>query len=417
MNKRHILNITSIIIIAIFLLTPVSQFYFHFIPGNKLHGTERAKKPEWLTPSFFCFKTHKYGISIDYNKLSILKTALNKFQSGAYQKISDDYLTRGSALWDWMVRINNQIAYSIFNQSTLGYSKEVFLGKEKQLMQPMYLDSFNRQKTAKYKLLKKRAKAIKKLQTLLKERNIPLLVSISPNVLELYPELVPDAFLDESRLSRKNSYEITKKLLQKRKVNLIDHQEILSSLKNQFNFRFFEKSGSHWNNVASCIATNNLLQKINELTHKNVKFIPCAPITFEPPHKAEQDLLDIENLLFPKLEKEAPYVPAPEKMYDTPPLRILFIGSSFNFAIQEHLYKRNIADTKLYFYYRQLRDGKGVMHPLNFKKLDWENDILKNDIIILESRLSALGAVGHAFPSHAIRYLKKAQLSNAERDL
>ncbi len=383
-ERKNFLDIFLILTLGLILFIPLSQFKIHLIPKISLQGIADASLPK---------------------KLSIAT-----LKNDSFQKSFENYFMKGNPVWGWLVRINNQISFDIFNQITFNYNAQAFVGKENQLLQPMYLNSFNRQKTPPKNLLLKKAFRLKKLQSLLEKKGVRLLVFTNPNALTLYPELVPSSFVDDSRFSRENSYEIMKRNLSIFDVPLVDSYQLLLSKKNDFEFRFFEPTGSHLNEVGSCISTNYLLDKIKEVTKKHdIKSFPCFPVkNIFPPNGVDKDLLDIANLLFPdKLLHAGHYVPKAKKMHETFPLKLLFVGTSFNFAVQDHLYKRNISNANLYFYYRQLRSGDGTFHVLDKRKIDWENDIFKNDVIILESNYSGLGGVGYSFLSDAIIKLKK----------
>lgn len=392
-TKRKYLDIFCIILLVIILFIPLLEFKFHFTPITTLQGVGEATPPK--------------------------KISISTLKNNAFQKSFENYFMKGNAIWKWLVKTNNQISFDIFNQITFNYGTPAFVGKDNQLLQTMYLNSFNRQKTPPKNLLLKKSYKLKKLQMLLEMKGIKLLIFTNPNALALYPELVPTKFKDDSRFSRENSYEIMIRHLKNLDIPFVDSYQQLLSKKDNFNFRFFEPTGSHLNEVGSCISTNNLLLKIKELTNKKeIKSFPCFPITKTfPPKIEDKDLLDIANLLFPnKLLREGHYVPTPHKMYKTPPLKLLFVGTSFNFAVQDHLYKRNIAKTKLYFYYRQIRSERGTFHILDKRKINWENDIFKNDVIILESNYSGLGGVGYSFLTDAIIKLKK-DLFKTKEDL
>lgn len=339
------------------------------------------------------------------------------FKDGSFQRSFEDYFMRGNPLWGWLVRTCNQIAFSVFNQVTFNYGAPAFIGKDGQLLQAMYLNAFNRRRSLPEKVYLKKVRKIKRLRKLLAERGITLLITVSPNAIELYPELLPSSYIDPSRLSRKNSYDIMRPAIEAEGIDIIDSYQILLGMRDHFPFRFFGKGSAHWNNVASCIATNNIISKISTLTKKELKNFPCSPITYHEPIGDDDDLLKIANILFPKRYTEMmPYAPKAEQLYQTPPIRLLIVGTSFNFALLDHINKRNLADTKFFFYYKSVYTKQLRGSPLNKAKIDWENDIFKNDVIILESNYSGLGAIGYDFLDDAIRKLRYAKLTPAQKE-
>lgn len=392
-NKKQKLNLFFLMLLGAFLCFPLLVKKFKFIPNTKLTGIANVQP---------------------HQKLSIKNLMRNDFQ-----KSYENYFMKSNPLWGYLVKINNQISYNIFNQITFSYGPEALIGLDKSLFQPMYLNSFNRQYTPDNFLLIKKANKLKKLENLLHKKGVKLLVVVNPNNIAMYPEIVPSQFIDNTRLSRENSYEIMKKHLSDLNIPLVDNYELLMKMKNKVNFKFFEPTGSHLNDIGACIGTNNLIKHINkQLPSKHIKSFHCFPIVEKfPPKNEDTDLLKVSNLLFPNmLLRPGHYTPTAKKLYKEPPLKLLFVGTSFNFATQSQLFKRNIAKSKLYFYYRTLRSDRGTFHILDKKKIDWENDVFKNDVIILESNYSGLGGVGYSFISDAIIKLKK-QLFTSEKDI
>mgnify|MGYP001771546864 CR=1 FL=1 len=387
------LNFILLITLLVFLFIPLFVLKFKIIPKTKLNGIADVKPYKKLT----------------YENL----------YSNDFQKSFDNYFMRANALWGYLVKINNELSYRLFNQITFSYGPEAIVGKDGSLIQPMYFNSFNRQFTPDDFLLIKKANKLKKLENLLEKKGVKLLVVVNPNNTAMYSRNIPNKFKDPTRFQRENSYEIMKRYIEKLNIPFVDNYEYLMKMKNKVDFKFFEPTGSHLNEVGSCLGTNNLLNTIKEaFPKKDINNFPCFPVKeIYPPKSEDTDLLNVSNLLFPnRLLHPGHYVPEAKKLYNEAPLKLLFVGTSFNFAVQEHLQKRNIAKSKLYFYYKSIRTDDGVFHILDKRKINWQNDVFKNDVIILESNYSGLGGVGYSFLSDAIIKLKK-DLFKTEKEL
>jgi hypothetical protein len=74
----------------------------------------------------------------------------------SFQKGLEGWFMKGNALWPWLVRANNQISYTFFNQISGTYNTTIVAGREGHFLQPMYFNSFNRLKTPPRKGLEKR---------------------------------------------------------------------------------------------------------------------------------------------------------------------------------------------------------------------------------------------------------------------
>lgn len=359
-------------------------------------------------------KTPLIGVS---NIVVFKKPTMATLKSGEFQRGFEDYFLRRANLYKYLVKINNELSLRLFKQISFLYGQtDVFLGNDDQLLQKMYLNSFNRRKTPGEFALQKHAIQVGKLSSLLKKKGILLLIVVNPNALSLYPELVPNRYVDPTRFERKNSYELEKEYLISNNVIVVDNYEYLLNKKDEIDFHFFEKTGSHLNDIGSCFGTNNIIDNINKYRDFKIKNFPCLPRTMRfPPVNKDKDLLDVVNLAYPeKRLVSAPYSPDTGKLYENPPLNILFVGTSFNFAVQDILTKKNIANSKLYFYYKSLRDKNGIFHVLRKNEIDWGGDVFKNDVIILESNYSGLGGVGYDFVKHAIKKLKMSIFKNKQ---
>ena len=58
-----------------------------------------------------------------------------------------------------------------------------------------------------------------------------LLLVISPNLINLYPELIPNIYIDSTRVKREDEYEVLIRLLNKHKIPYVDTFQILKDLK------------------------------------------------------------------------------------------------------------------------------------------------------------------------------------------
>ena len=421
-TSHNTLSIVALIILLIVFLLPLSQTNWYTVLYSLSPRIADSLKTNLDSDLNWSFIKKNPLLSTEPAKAP-LPLSYKNFINGSFQKRFEDYFMRGNVLWGWLVKICNQIAFTAFNQVNLTYGPPAFLGKEGYLMQSMYLNAFNRQKSLPEENYIKRVKKLKVLNDLLLEKHIPLLITISPNIIELYPELLPNHYKDPTRLTRKNGYEYMQKPLKESRIPVVDNFKILQSLKDDLTeldiekneFRFFERTGAHWNSIGSCIATNNIIAKISALTKKELKQIPCSPAHLENLKNDDDDLINVANLLFTEhYKKKALYIPEVQKLYETPPVRVLIIGTSFNFAILRLLNKSNIADTKFLFYYKSVYSKKKKGTPLKRNEIDWENDILKNDVIILEANYSGLGKVGLEFVQDAIRKLTLLKMTPAK---
>lgn len=388
-----------LIIVAALLLLPSIQMILGVVPKTGLHGV---------------------AIPATYPRIS-----KKGFISEGYQKRMTDYLMKGSTLWPWMVKINNQLFYSIFNQISAHQNGSIICANDGTFFQPMYLTAFNREKPFNEAKLGGIPADVKKLQDIFKAKGVPLVVLISPNRIALEPHLVPESRIDPTRLTRINSYDVLPERFKTLGVNYVDMYDYFLKQSNpgfidingeNAKLPVFLPTASHWNEVGSCLAVNEVFKKINSVKGINSQHIACEDYEMiNPPNDADLDLLEIGNLLFP----ERTIIPGPvvrkpisiENNSKKP--KILLIGTSFLFAIQKQLEKAELVEeAPLLFYYRQKRNNSSQrFHNIRKNKKNfWEEYLLSFDAIILETNQASIGKVGHGFVKEALNYYQLNKL-------
>ncbi len=336
--------------------------------------------------------------------------------SGRFQKEVEQYMSRGIRVWPLLVRTANQLTFSMCNQIGTSPSPSILVGQNGALFQPMYLRSFNRSRPVKKEDAVRAAQRLRKLENRLRERGVPLVLMISPNAIALSPEIVPSSLTDPTRLSRENSYERALPHFKKAGIPIIDFFDYAASHRGEFHGGVFPLTGSHWNDYASCIATQQLLTTIGGRQTEDQKRWPsisCDNIAWShPPPSEDTDLLDIANLLFPaRYMREGITVTHKaelnQKSMGLKP-KMFLVGTSFLFAIQNHLERSQaVEEASLFFYAKSIRrTSKDRLRALPLTRVPWD-DIWKYDAVVLEINQASLTGAGHGFVKAALDALKK----------
>ena len=179
-----------------------------------------------------------------------------------------------------------------------------------------------------------------------------------------------------------------------------------------YEFRFFEPTASHWNDIAACLVSRDMVSQLTQQLSKPLPDVVCEPI--EMFHRAlgrDHDLLDIANLYFIEdTFRPTPYVKIPEKNLDPSRFQpnVLFVGNSFSMTLTDELIDQGVTNSPtLFFYYNKRRKGKGGLSNLNPPHLDWENEILKYDAIVIEANVARVDQAGFSFPADLLAYLDR----------
>ncbi len=333
------------------------------------------------------------------------------FLKRSWQKVLETRAKRSSGLWYPLTLLANEIYSRGFGQISAFNVGSVRVGHDNQLFQTAHLSALNHKRPKNINKLEQRVADIKELQERLKGRGKSLLIVVTPNMAHLYPELIPTGYLDPTRGRRVHPSEVVESAFDKNGVIYVDTVDVLKEAQSKFPFRFFAPSASHWNDVASCLGLQAINIKLREMGGRYFRAFSCENYTIEPePRSKDRDLLQIANLLFPaRFHEPTPYVsvtyqePEPATQPST-----LLVGTSYLFALSEHLYDWNLARRhKLYFYFRQWRSGgEESFHSLSRKGVNWD-EVFSNDIIIVNVGVGNPVTIGYGFIEAALAELRK----------
>jgi hypothetical protein len=313
-----------------------------------------------------------------------------------------------SGLWLYGVQLGNELYLRLFHQTSAFPSDFPYnLTKDGALFKMEHLNGFNRDQNFDPNHLTEQVKNLKSFQDLMTRKGKTTLFVITPNLLSLYPELNPDEFTRPDRLTRRDYYEDLLSALDSYQVNYVDTQSLLLSTKDNFPFRLFTTSASHWNDVASCNALSAVNDKLWQIG-KGFRKFSCEKWNVKRiPEEKDQDLAITLNLFnISRFISKTPYV---EIKYTSEPVdkkpTVLAVGTSYLSAFMEHMHKWDLAEkTTMYFYFRRQKvNGWRSFVTLDKNKINW-GDILNSDIILLNVGMSDLGNIGYGFVEDAIKH-------------
>jgi alginate O-acetyltransferase complex protein AlgJ len=383
-NNKYAIFFSTIFIGICF---PLVQMLLRIIPENTLTGVQKLEtKPE---------------------------ISIHDWLTGNFQTKCDTWFRQNFGLRDSLIRINNQIYYSCFQEIT---NNQIIAGKNNQLYSTPYVLWYRKLPPftpIPVDSLELKVKEISELQNLLKRKGIYFLVLITPSITSIYPEYIPDRY-KENKVFDGTNYDNFIPLLNKYQIYYLDTNKLLLLEKKKNSYPFFPRGGIHWNQLGCFIATNAFIKKLQDLTGKDIQPINCTKITIDKkPLGSDKDLVELLNLVKTPTNYIVPHLNLSTEPNDKyVKFNILFEGGSFTFGMLDILYNNSIfKKMSFYFYYHDKysypQDGTNGVIDKNI--IDWERDIFKNDIIILELNQFAINAnMGSGFIQDAIRELKQA---------
>lgn len=358
------------------LLTPVASFLFQAQVTEDLGGVTNEKREIHFT----------------------LESAVK----GDLQRKVEKQLKRSLPIWPSLVRIDNQINYSVFDQTSNNYGTTVVKGLDGHLIEKAYLRSANKIKPASANRLESRIKEIRRFQEVVKSKGKAFLLVISPNKPSLYPELIPNAFRIPGEAARKSSYDLALPMLLHEGIEVLDGHAFLESRKASYPLPFFASSGTHWNSFAACLVTNEIMRRVSEQTGKITRRVACDPFSERTvPAPRDRDLVQLANLWWP----ESSYSPTLEPLNETiiptgsEQPTMLFVGTSFLWSLMDYFDQHRLSNNLVMWYYfkRAVRFPGGSTKPLDPAAINWPEQVFSRDAIILEVNEAFIHKAGYGF--------------------
>ena len=260
-----------------------------------------------------------------------------------------------------LVKSWNQFHYTLFGElprRTTG--TQVVIGNDNYLFERPYIHTYNKDSEVSSADLKAICAKVRRVQDLLRARNIGFLLVIAPSKVEIYPEFVPDTLLTPDREHRKTVYDRITPLLRDAGVNMLDMHAQFLDWKPTSPYPLFAKGGVHWNYYGAALAANRILDELRTQTGREFPRVVVDRIeTNAAPEGSDCDLFNILNLwggfslwsaasfrgieVHPALRLEA--VPTALKP------NLLFVGDSFALTLTEIMDRVRLYDRRDTLYY------------------------------------------------------------------
>jgi hypothetical protein len=309
---------------------------------------------------------------------------------GDCQKGMDNLVSENFAGRELLIRAYDQILYQTFHKSYM-YSEMIIPGKHGDLFERDYLLTSGR---FMQPIRKEETEALvvmmKYLSERLKERGSCFVVAITPSKATLYPEDIPDRYLQrtEKGEQRATDYEILVPLLKKYRVPYVDGREITLAHKDTLPVRAFPKTGTHWSRGTSFFTTAALLKTIERESGREMPLLTESIQSID--HTPDCEDGDLSDLLNRMQKSDQRYLHPGFHIPDNWPKRkgiLTFVGGSFVGQILNALDIAQVFERINYYYYFKVcryRFPGGIFSSVDENAIPWEEDFWNTEAVVLE---------------------------------
>ena len=340
---------------------------------------------------FFGTEGELHGVAAE----AVKPDSYSGIMDGSWQSNMASYIDQEMKLRSWMIPLRNQFVYSVFNTST---NADVVLGKDHILFEERYLtaetqitppadDTYMNELGNKLQLLKDK----------LQEKRIHLIVFITPSKAHIYPEAIPDLYLELSPEEKStSSYEKLLNILDEKQIPYFDSIPYVFDLKETAAYPVYTKTGVHWSRVAAAIIASKLMHQMEEEFSINLPDMVVEPILHTEALEPDRDLEELLNIWKGQnLDYYVPSVTFSDEEKDS--ISLMARGGSFMQTSVFTLASLGGVDSYYYMENTLLVDDGEISSFSGYEELDIQTELKNTDILLLEVNQEAIDRMSFGF--------------------
>ncbi|MDO9510664.1 MAG: hypothetical protein Q7J34_02795 [Bacteroidales bacterium] len=374
---------TILIILAVSLFLPLFQLKFPFYEVKPLKGAVvKAEKP------IFSWKLW-----------------MDETYAPAYEK----YLNQAFGFRNWLVRLNNQIDFTLFHKSN---AKGVIIGKENYLFEENYIRAFYGTNFIGDSLINVRVQNLKLIREYLQSKGKDLLVVLAAGKGTFYSEFIPDKYYTKPGITNNEVYV---KTLTQAGIPFIDFNSYFLKAKDTSRYLLYPQTGIHWSQYGMILVADSIARFIGNTLHEKLPEIRTESI--ELTNRFQGSDGDIEEgmnlicqinkqtLIYPKFNyfKEERVQP-----------KVLVIADSYYWGLFNMGVSTNMFDNGRFWFYNNEVFPDNYQKSTKVSDLNILEEIQKQDIVILMATEATLDRFPWGFDIMAINAFHNTNTKNQQ---
>ena len=326
---------------------------------------------------------------------------IKEWFSGDYQLKKEKYLNESFGFRNLFIRINNQIAFSLFN---VAKANGVIIGKKNYLYEESYIKAYNGTDFVGVDSITNRMMKLKIIQDSLSKLNKTIIVVFAAGKGSYYPEYFPDKYVLPKK---QTNYELYVKLAKEYHINYIDFNKYFVDCKTFSKYPLYPQYGIHWSQYGMCLVADSIIKYIEKARNIDMPNLFWNKVEMSTPRETDYDIADGMNLMF-KLKSFKMAYPLVQFQSDsnfTKP-SVLVVSDSFYWGMFNFGITKAFSNNHFWYYNKQV-------YPDSFKKgietsqLNLNDEIDNHDVIILMYTEATIGALGSGFIENVFTVLQE----------
>ncbi len=301
---------------------------------------------------------------------------------GGFQSAFDKYLEDHIGFRDFLVRLTNQLDYSLFR---IPHAEGIVVGKHDQLFEYDYIRAFTGEDYIGEENIDRKIRKLKFIQEYLKAtKNIDLVLVFEPGKASFYPEFIPDKYLDH--LSTNTNFDSFLNKATEHQVKFIDFRTYFNSMKGKKPYPLYPQNGIHWSIYGMGFAADSLVSYIETIRNIDLPEYYIDSLQIEKiARRPDYDVGKTLNLLFRLPEKENLAYPVYRFGDDTNKNKpmVLTIADSYYWNIFNTHIPKNLFKNEAFWYFNKQIYPDSYIEPISVEDINLQDEIEKQDVIFL----------------------------------
>lgn len=315
---------------------------------------------------------------------------------GTYQENKNKYLNDNSAFKPDLIRLNNQIDYSLYNAL---HAFRIVEGGDHNLFVSSNTIAYFGTDYIGYTAIRTKMEKLKALSDTFAKLGKSLVFVHSPAKEFMYPEYIPTSLITKKTTTNLETYLRVADSLQ---IPQINFNGWFCSMKNTSTEKLFSKQGVHWSVYGSYLAADSLIRYIEHQRSIHMPHPVWTKVTHsDKPRQTDNDVEQTLNLIYPFTQEMLSYpeVTYPQDATMTKP-KVVYIGDSFLLIwITDGIMDHTNSNWEVWQWFAQVWDKNSTADKPSalIDNHDWLRVIDQSDCIVLMYTAFNLPYAGNGF--------------------
>ncbi|NTW23161.1 MAG: hypothetical protein HGA37_00565 [Lentimicrobium sp.] len=327
---------------------------------------------------------------------------------GSFQEKYNGFAEYSIGLRPLLVRINNQIAFSVFDTAL---ANGVIVGKNHYLYEINYIKAWKGWDFVGQKTIDDQVNKTAFVNAKLREAGKTLIILFAPGKASYFPEFIPVKYTRRASGETTN-YQAYLKSFSKTGVPLIDFNDWFVKMKDTVSYELYPQCGIHWSAYGVTLALDSLINFIEK--DRNIDMVDFSwngvdiPDTLRNP---DYDIAEGMNLLFkiPHYPMAYPRISFGNENGKTKP-DVIVVSDSYYWSIFGKGYANRIFADNNFWYYNKEAHNPEWPAPRKTEELNIIDAVGKADVIMIMATEANL----YRFPYGFIDRLYEALMAKGE---